>query len=218
MTIINEGNDSGCGGFLAISITKSNLSRVSGAEFRINGIMVIGNGEGRDSIASNVKDKSSPYKIFIRKTGKGILSVQAPVSDYDGQWLIEEGNLVFQCGGDFDGDLTISGGQLWLEAPFTFKKLIFRLENRINSRPFINDLSRLSGGAFSVDAGNAVTGTYLLAEKAEGFDGSIAVQDASGEPPAALSIGKTVHIGDSSYALELSEGKLTLNVRKPSGR
>ena len=146
------------------------------------------------------------------------MSINAPVSDYDGKWFIEDGRLIFHCGGDFDGEIVVSGGQLQLDDPYTFRTLTFRLGNETNSRPYINDLSRLAGGAFRIDAAGAAEGTYLLADGADGFDGTVAILDASGESAAALAVGGTVRAGDSDYALELSGGRLSLTVRKSAVR
>lgn len=218
--IRNEGNRSGCGGFIALSVLQKNLPEVSSAEFRIDGRLTVGNNDGMDSFSSTVKDTIASYEIFIRKTGKGVMTVSAPVGDYDGQWRIEDGVLAFDYagGGDFDGEIVISGGTLSIEAPYIFKRLTFRPGNGPNGRPFIHNFSNLSGGALVFDSANAAEGAYPLADGAAGFDGTISVQGAPGEPPAKLSIGKTAHIGDSDFSLNLSDGMLTLTVRKSSLR
>ena len=225
LTIINEGNRSGHGGFIAFSVYDRTPVKSSGAEFRINGIMIIGDGDGKDSIASSVRtgdqhtDMPSPvedisaYDIFIRKTGKGILSINAPVSDYDGRWFIEEGTLVFTYdqGGDLDGAITISGGQLVMDDPYKFKTLSFRLE-KPNEKPFIVYLFNLTGGTFVIDAANAADGTYPLADGTESFIRTVTLRDdASGESSGTqLSVGQTVTIGGSSYTLSLNGGTLSL--------
>ena len=224
LTIMNEGNQSGHGGFVAFAIYDRTPVKSSGAEFRIDGTMLIGRGDGNDSIASSVRtgpaytDAPVPvkdisgYDISIRKTGKGILSIDAPVSDYDGQWSIEEGKLVFTYdeGGDFDGVITVSGGQMVLDDPYKFKTLTLRLE-KPNDRPFIVNLFNLTGGTVILDAANAEDGTYPLADGMDSFIRTITLKDdASGEPSGTLSIGRTVTVGGSGYTLSLNSGTLSL--------
>ncbi len=225
ITIINEGNASGCGGFIAFSIYDRTPVKSSGAEFRINGIMIIGDGDGRDSIASSVRtgdehtDMPSPvedisaYDICIRKTGKGILSVNAPVDDYDGKWVIEEGSLVFTYdrGGDLDGAITVSGGQLVMDDPYKFRELTFRL-GEPNERPFVVNLFNLTGGSFVIDAADAPDGTYLLADGTDSFNRIFTLRD---DASAALSVGQTVTVGGSDYTLNLNAGILSLTKSTP---
>ncbi len=225
LTIINEGNESGHGGFLTLAMYDKTLPKCSGAEFRINGAMIIGDGDGRDSIATSVRtgpeytdaprpvQDISSYNIFIRKTGKGILSINAPVSDYDGQWFLEEGALVFTYdkGGDLDGAITISGGQMVLDDPHKFKTLTFRPE-KPNERPFIVNLFNLTGGTFYIDASKAADGTYLLADGVDSFSRTFTLRnvDASGESSVALSVGQAVTVGGASYTLSMKYGTLSL--------
>ena len=222
--VTNEGNESGIGGFIAFSIYDDSPVKSSSAEFRIDGIMIIGDGDGKDSIASNVRTGPSPAPrpvedisscdIFIRKTGKGVLSINAPVSDYDGKWFVEDGSLVFTYakGGDLDGDITISGGCLRADVPYTFRQMILRLENRTDGKPYIINLCNLSGGEVIVDADLAAPGTYPLASGADGFDGTLMLRTGSGEPAAALSPGRALTLGDVRYALDLDGGMLRLTV------
>ncbi|MBR2962989.1 MAG: hypothetical protein IKC53_02130 [Lentisphaeria bacterium] len=230
LTIINEGNRSGHGGFIAFSVYDRTPVKSSGAEFRIDGVMIIGDGDGKDSIASSVRtgdehtDMPSPvedisaYDIFIRKTGKGFLSINAPVDDYDGQWFIEEGSLVFTYdqGGDLDGAITISGGQLSMDDPYKFKELTFRL-GKPNERPFIRNLFNLTGGSFIIDAANAEDGTYPLANGTDSFIRTFTLRDdvSGGSSGTKLSVGQTVTIGGSSYTLSLNGGTLSLTKSTP---
>ena len=229
LTVMNEGNRSGHGGFIAFAIYDRTPVKSSGAEFRIDGIMLIGRGDGNDSIASSVRTGPpntdapvpvgdiSAYDISIRKTGKGILTIDAPVSDYDGRWSIEEGTLVFTYdkGGDFDGAITVSGGQLVLDDPYKFKTLTFRLE-KPNTRPFIVNLFNLTGGSFIVDAANAADGIYPLADGTDSFIRTFMLQDdASGGSFETLSVGQTVTFGGSDYTLSLNSGTLSLTKTTP---
>ena len=231
LTIMNEGNESGHGGFIAFAIYDRTPVKSSGAEFRINGVMLIGRGDGNDSIASSVRTGPaytdapvpvkdiSAYDISIRKTGKGILTIDAPVSDYDGQWFLEEGMLVFTYdrGGDFDGAITISGGQMVLDDPYKFKTLTFRLE-KPNDRPFIVNLYNLTGGTFVLDAANAEDGVYPLADGADSIIRTVTLRnDASGgSSDTQLSVGQTVTVGGFSYTLNLNSG--TLSLRKAAAQ
>lgn len=232
LTIINEENESGCGGFIAFAIYDRTPVKTAGAEFRINGTMLIGNGDGNDSIASNVRtgdehtDMPAPVKdisscdIFIRKTGKGILTVNAPVDDYDGKWFLEDGTLIFTYdeGGDFDGAITISGGQLEFDGPYRFGELTFR-PGKPNNRPFVGNLFNLTGGKFIFDAADAADGTYLLADGADSFNGTLTLRDGasgeSGESSGTISVGQTATVGDSDYTLTLNSGTLTLTKTSP---
>lgn len=228
ITIINEGNKSGCGGFIAFSIYDRTPVKSSGAEFRIHGIMVIGDGDGRDSIASSVRtgdehtDMPSPvedisaYDIFIRKTGKGSLSINAPVDDYDGKWVIEEGTLVFTYdrGGDLDGAITVSGGRLLMDDPYKFRELTFRL-GEPNERPFVVNLFNLTGGSFVIDAADAADGTYLLADGTDSFNRTFTLRDDASGESGTLSVGQTVTVGDSNYTLNLNAGILSLTKSTP---
>ena len=76
------------------------------------------------------------------------MTVNAAVSDYDGRWIMEDGVLafVYPSGGDFDGEITISGGQLRFESPYKFNSLVFHLGNTPDGPARIKDLSMLSGG------------------------------------------------------------------------
>ena len=218
-TVANFGNISGFGGFIALNGTDGKAA----VEFRINGTLNIGDGSGCDAFCSLYEEKSGPdhhgKDMSIRKTGVGVMRIDAPVSDYDESWIVEDGVLVFQYarGGDFDGGITVSGGQLRLDGPYKFKKLTFRLGNRTNVSAYVKNLSNLTGGELSIDAGNAVNGAYLLAEGADGFSGTIMLRDASGGPSVALSIGRTVNVGGSGYTLDLNGDRLTLTV-SPAGK
>ena len=225
--ILNENNRSGSGGFISLCVTDSDHPKSASVEFRIAGTTVIGDQKGTDSFSSRVRIGSSDYPayvkdisgydIFIRKTGAGLLSIQAPVNDYDGKWLLEDGCLVFDYpgGGDFDGEIIISGGQMKLNDPYAFKKLTFRLGSETNGLSYINALSRLTGGLFYVDVSGAADGTYLLADGADSFDGAMTLQiEDSSKQTATVSIGETVQIGGSRYTLNRSEGILSLTVRR----
>ena len=217
-TIADVGNRSGFGGFIALNGTDGKAA----VEFRIDGTLNIGNGDGSDSFCSMYDEQTKPDRhpkdMSIRKTGRGIMTVNAPVSDYDEPWIVEDGVLVFRYarGGDFDGEIVISGGQLRLDSPYKFRKLTFRLGAGPNERALIGNISNLNGGRFIVDARDAGNGTYLLAEGADGFDGTIALRDASGGSSGTpLSVGRTVNAGGSGYTLDLKEGVLTLTVTSP---
>ncbi len=228
ITIMNEGNESGIGGFIAFAIYDRTPVKSSGAEFRINGIMIIGDGDGRDSIASSVRtgdehtDMPSPvedisaYDICIRKTGKGILTIDAPVSDYDRQWSIEEGKLVFTYdeGGDLDGAITISGGQMVMDDPYKFRELTFRL-GEPNERPFVVNLFNLTGGSFVIDAAKAADGTYPLADGTDSFNRTFTLRDDASGESVTLSVGQTVTVGGSDYTLNLNAGILSLTKSTP---
>ncbi len=215
-TITNAGNLSGAGGFIAFSGNAGTTS----AEFRIDGVLNIGDGNGGDSFCSRHEPESGPESpeknMFIRKTGSGVMTINASVSEYDERWIMEDGVLafVYPSGGDFDGEITISGGQIRLESPCEFNSLVFRLGNKPDGPARVNRLSNLSGGTITVDACNAAEGTYLLAEGAEGFNGTISFRESSGEFSGALSVGESADAGDFRYSLDLTGGTLSLTVKK----
>ena len=231
-TITNIGNSSGLGGFIVLHGTGGKAT----AEFRVNGSLIIGRGDGLDSFGSLYSEDINPDNneiiMFVRKTGKGSMTINAPVSDYDEQWIVEDGVLRFNYapGGDFDGEIIISGGQMRFDRPYKFRVLTFRLGDRINDLPCIGNLSNLTGGSFMADVTLAADGTYPLADGAEGFSGKIMllhqdsspstfILDASEEPfilrpaySAELSVGQAVNIGNSTFTLTLNDGLLSLTV------
>ena len=70
-------------------------------------------------------------------------------------------------------------------------------------------VSAAASAVFSITVSTAqAPGTYLLAEGAEGFNGTITLQNASGGPSVALAIGRTVNVGDSGYRLDLTGDRL----------
>lgn len=229
-TITNIGNESGLGGFIALSGVDGKAT----VEFRIDGTLNIGNGDGLDSFASlyyaDMNPQKMDKKMLIRKTGGGIMTVNAPVSDYDEQWIVEDGVLEFKYdkGGDFDGEMIISGGQMRFNSPHKFNVLVFRLGNEPNTAPFVKNLFNLRDGTFDVDVSGCANGQYALADGAHAFDGTICLRKtaasshssdslrsssgAQSETSAALSIGQTAKIDDSVYTLSLNSGTLSLTV------
>ena len=210
-TIENTGNRSGAGGFIAM---RGNAS----AEFRVDGTLNIGDGSGDtfDSFCSWDEPGNAKGEKSIRKTGSGIMTINASVSDYDERWSLEDGVLAFAYpeGGDFDGEITISGGQMRLESPYTFKSLIVRLGTRTDGPARVAGLSKLTGGMIGVDVGSAVEGTYPLADGAEDFNGTIMILNADGESFGTLSVGGTANVGGFACTLDLNDGVLSLTVRK----
>ena len=229
-TISNTGNSSGLGGFIVLS----GVGGKATVEFRINGTLNIGKGDGLDSFASlyyaDINPDHHAKKMSICKTGSGVMTVNAPVSDYDEQWIVEDGVLAFgyAMGGDFDGEIVISGGQMRLDSPHRFTNLVFRLGKKSNDLPFIKNLSYLRGGTLHADVSDRTNGRYLLADGADSFTGTIELRDTAvrasssgahpqpasdrGELSVELSAGQTVVIGGSSYSLNLDGGILSLTV------
>ena len=230
--ITNIGNESGLGGFIVLC----GAGGKAAAEFRIDGSLNIGRGDGLDSFGSLYYDEINPdnneKKMFVRKTGGGVMTINAPVSDYDEQWIVEDGVLVFNYapGGDFDGKIAISGGHMRFDGPYRFRSLTFRLGDRINAQPYVGNLSNLTGGIFIADVSQAADGVYQLADGADGFNGPIMLQYQAAQPPTRipeasadsfndramssteLSVGQTMSIGDSAYTLSLNSGLLSLTV------
>ena len=198
ITITNVGNYSGIGGFISLSASDTSV------EFRVNGTLTIGSGDGNDSIAS----KNDAENAFIRKTGTGTMTINAPTQDYNEAWIIEDGVLAFTYGGDFDGDITISGGQMQFAADYSFNKLTFAL-GEVNQVAYLNDITRLSGGSFFVEAGNAGNGTYKLAGNADSFDSDVTVV-FGGETVGTLFVGESVMFNGVRYALRIADGVLSL--------
>ena len=210
-TIDNTGNRSGAGGFIA-------MRENSSAEFRVDGVLNIGEGRGKefDSFCSWDEPGNPKGDKVIRKTGGGSMTINAFVSNYDERWMLEDGVLAFAYpeGGDFDGEITISGGQLRFDSPYKFKRLIIRLGSRTDGPAYISNLSLLTGGTIGVDLNKASEGTYTLADGAADFDGTISIQDADGGSSGTLSVGGTVNAGGFNCTLDLNDGVLSLTVRK----
>ena len=211
-TITNTGNDSSYGGFIALTVKDGVSPSTSTAVFRVNGTLNIGNGDGKDGFSSEFT-KNGNFNVYVYKTGTGTMTINAPISDYDGEWIVEDGVLAFTyaSGGDFDGDITISGGQMCLGGEYAFKKLTFQLGEQANSQPFIDNVANLSGGTFSIDVSSAEEGVYLLAGCAEEFDQTITVTDSLGAEIGKLAVGdKALSVDDMKYKLELNDSELTL--------
>ena len=216
-TIADFGNSSGLGGFMVLS----GVGGKATAEFRIDGTLNIGRGDGRDSFASLYRADMNPDNkektMYIRKTGSGVMTVDAPVSDYDEQWIVEDGVLAFRYarGGNFDGEIVISGGQLRLDSPHKFNRLVFLLGSEPNALPLVNNVSNLRDGTFIADVSDCADGKYPLADGADGFTGTVGIRTSAvrGGDPAELSVGQTVAIGDSSCTLDLDGDVLSLTVR-----
>jgi predicted outer membrane repeat protein len=208
-TVTNAGNRSGAGGFIAM---RGNSS----AEFRVDGVLNIGDGRDDtfDSFCSWDEPGNAKGDRVIRKTGGGIMTINGSVANYDDNWILEDGVLAFAYpgGGDFDGEIASPGGQPRLESPYAFKSLVLRLGSRTDGPAFVNGLSRLTGGTVRVDLKNAAEGTYLLAEGAEDFNGSIMLRDTDGE--SAVSAGEAVNAGGFHCTLDLNGGALRLSLRK----
>ena len=210
-TIDNTGNRSGAGGFIA-------MRENSSAEFRVDGVLNIGEGRGKefDSFCSWDEPGNPKGDKVIRKTGGGSMTINAFVSNYDEQWMLEDGVLAFAYpeGGDFDGEITISGGQLRFDSPYKFNRLIIRLGSRTDGPAYISNLYLLTGGTIGVDLNKASEGTYTLADGAADFDRTISIQDADGGSSGTLSVGGTVNAGGFNCTLDLNDGVLSLIVRK----
>ena len=232
-TITNTGNDSGLGGFIVLS----GVGGKATVEFRVdgNGALNIGRGDGLDSFGSlyyaDLNPENKEKKMLIRKTGSGVMTINAPVSDYDEQWIIEDGVLAFayEMGGDFEGEIVISGGQMRLDGPHMFNDLVFLLGNNPNTLPFIKNVFNLRGGAFHLDVSDCANGKYLLADGADNFNGTIELRNTAstasspgpdspsitslrGESLAEISVGQTIRIDGFSYSLHLDSGTLSLTV------
>lgn len=211
-TFTVAGNRSGAGGFIA-------MRENSSAEFRVDGVLNIGDGRGKDfdSFCSWDEPGNAKGDKIIRKTGCGIMTINASVDNYDDRWMLEDGVLAFAYpeGGDFDGEITISGGQLRLESPYKFNSLILRLGGRTDGPAWIDGLSKLTGGTICVDVGRAVEGTYTLAGGAEDFNGTIAIRgNADGTSSGTLSVGGSANVGGFDCTLDLNDGVLSLTVQK----
>ena len=213
-TITNVGNFSCLGGFITLRIQDDVTPPESTAEFRVNGTLNIGNGDGKDSIASYTPHSNVPHTVFIRKTGTGTMTINAPTSDYDKSWFIEDGVLAFTYaqGGDFDGDITISGGQMQLAASYTFNKLTFDL-SAPNQTVYLDNVANLTGGSFVADATEATNGIYMLAGNAGGFNSAVSLKLGEETYANALTLGDTYTVGGKDYSLVVnSSNELTLTV------
>ena len=204
-TITNANNESRIGGFIALSGEWAN------AEFKVNGTLNIGNGNGKDSFASyNALSNKS-----IRKTGTGTMTINAPVSDYKGTWTVEDGILNMNYGGSFAGLITVNGGRINFNKDYTFTRLEIGLDAK-KKDAYVGGANHLSGGKYCISIDTAIPeGSYLLAEGVKGIKDPVVVQTKDGTSLGTLSVGRETIICDGSCTLTLDGGKLSLSVLAP---
>lgn len=213
--IINTGNDSSCGGFMELSTHPDYPGESSEVEFRVDGSLIIGNGNGEDSFSSNRTASMIPGYLGIVKSGNGIMTINAPTSDYNEAWVIKEGILLFayQAGGDFEGIVTVhSGAQLDLDANYFFQdlQLVVAKETYL---PIISDYGYIQSNRITVNAENAAIGSYKLFGNAAGFNHSLYFLTSDGEEPRELFLNREIVSDEYIYRLFLdSEDNLILRV------
>ena len=203
-TITNINNDSRIGGFIA-------LTGPANVEFKVNGTLNIGNGNGKDSFET----QSSSQNVSIRKTGSGTMTINAPVSDYKGTWTVEDGILNMNYGGSIAGPITVNGGRLTFDKDYTFTKLVIRLAPK-KKDAYVGGANHLSGGKYCISIDTAIPeGSYLLAEGVKGIRDPVIVQTKDGTSLGTLSVGRETIICDGRCTLTLDGGKLSLSVLAP---
>lgn len=203
-TITNINNDSRIGGFIA-------LTGPANVEFKVNGTLNIGNGNGKDSFET----QSSSQNVSIRKTGSGTMMINAPVSDYKGTWTVEDGVLNMNYGGSFAGLITVNGGRISFNKDYTFTRLVIGLDAK-KKDAYVGGANHLSGGKYCISIDTAIPeGSYLLAEGVKGIKDPVVVQTKDGTSLGTLSVGRETIICDGSCTLTLDGGKLSLSVLSP---
>jgi len=92
--------------------------------------------------------------------------------------------------------------------------LSFDLSAGAESMAQVNGLSYVQGSPdyMLTVSDSQPYGTYLLAEGAAGFDGTITVLNTSGDSLGTLQLGRTINIAGTGYLLALNDGTLTVTV------
>lgn len=211
--ITNVNNTSGIGGFIVLTGEWANV------EFKVNGTLNIGNGNGKDSFqgvpAESESRRDYTLNKTIRKTGSGTMTINAPVSDYRGQWIVEDGILNLNYGGSFAGPITVNGGRLIFDKDYTFTRLMIGLDAK-KKDAYVGGVSHLSGGKYCISIDAAIPkGSYLLAEDVNRLNDPVTVQTKNGTSLGTLVVGRETVIGDGSGMLTLDGGKLSLSVLAP---
>ncbi len=213
-SISNTGNHGSFGGFVTICH--------GSAIFDIGekGSLIIGTGrqaDDYDSFSTNFRDEKAGTSTITKK-GKGTMTINAATSLYNGNWIIEDGTVNMNYGGDFAGPITISGGRMDFAKDYSFSQLTITL-NGEHKDTYIGGFNHLSGGNLSIIIDSLPpNGTYVLAEGAEGFNKAILVQNNDGDPLGAFIIGKTTKINDTNFLLNLDDGTLSLSVSNSKGK
>ena len=142
------------------------------------------------------------------------MTINAATSPYNGNWIMEDGMLNMDYGGDFAGPITIRGGRLNFTKDYTVSQLTIEL-NEAKKDAYVGGLHHLSGGSFCISIDTVLPdGVYMLAEGAEGFNKAILVQNSDGTPLGAFVVGQSTTINNANYTLKLDGGTLVLSVSR----
>ncbi len=143
------------------------------------------------------------------------MTINAPVSDYKGTWIVEDGVLNMNYGGSFTGQITVNGGRMNFSKDYTFTKLVIGLDAK-KKDAYIGGTNHLSGGKYYIVIDDAIPkGSYLLANDVNGFNTQVTVQNKSGTTLGTLVVGRETVICDGNCMLTLDGGKLSLSVLAP---
>ena len=125
------------------------------------------------------------------------------------------GRMYISSGGVHRGSWQIESGAIVLA--YSGATIDFTLSDRYESDGYlINDYTRISGRdsatyTITVSADQA-SGTYKLAQNADSFSKDISIGDGSGNYGTLTVNGSSVEYNNTSYALVLSDGNLSLSV------
>ena len=139
----------------------------------------------------------------------GLMTISGGTAD----GLVHYGGTVrVTSGGKLTGKLICLNGSISVQAGATVDFDLTRTAPGADA--LISDFSRISGDfgcTITADAGQA-EGTYSLAKGAAEFDRTITVVNTAGTALGTISVGETITVSDTAYALGLRDGVLTLKV------
>ena len=113
--------------------------------------------------------------------------------------VVDKGTVFLYGGSVIDGNVNVQGTIKLDDLAVNNGNVNFVLGKNSN-KAMVNDLSLLSGGTYSINVENALQGEYIIAENASGFDGTITVQNSSGNL-GSLNVGKSISANGCTYSL-----------------
>jgi hypothetical protein len=127
--------------------------------------------------------------------------------------IAESGTLYLYGGAILDGEININGTVVLDDMTVNNGNVNFMLSREMedSSAPMLSHLSRLDGGSLSVTVTSPLdAGSYLLAEDASAFDGSIEIRDGSGNTAGSISSGEMITLDETLYTLRNDNDQLSL--------